>query len=241
MSSNNFLQKPSCANIEGSTGWPLRVFRPLLSRHAAFMPPVAYMEKERLNSYKPYTLGTPMPEPVSPNSTSPAWDPSSRTPGQGSSWGNAAWPEEREPTVHQWRFNQAIVGKEFLAEIKGKVKPVSVKVNKDGDFTKGKLNKVVPAKDVSVTRPHTHHTNRFLVLIGGHAGKWVRRVSHMFEGADINSPLTFTVAVVEIREGEEDLDTGNRLQFSSEVLAVTSEDGSSIERNTELRARLRAH
>lgn len=200
------------------------------------MPPIEYVEKERGERHEAYYASTPMPDPVVPNCISPAWDPCSRTPG-----GEGRWEQEKRTDYHEWRLSPAMVGKEFLAGIGENKTFTTLKINEQGQFTKGKFNKLVDPKDVNVKHPTTQHDNRWLVLSGGHAGKWVRRVRHVFEGGEKDSPLTFTVAVVQIREGEEDLETGEQLQVSSQALAITSEGAGSVARNAGLRARLRKH
>lgn len=228
------------------TQWPLRIAYPLTAKHGAFLPPIPYITKERHAKHQPFnnnTINTPMADPVTAGDTSPAWDPSSRTPGR-DIWRDANESLEKQDSTavatphNKWRLNPNIGDKEIIVDIKGMKTPVRVKVKGDGKITAVKTSINYAPQIVSLKHPTLRDHNRWLVIEGEHAGKWVRRVSYVQHGAKKDDPIVYTVAVVECREGAADYDTNERLQIAEKELALTYESPDSKKLHTKLREQL---
>lgn len=186
-----------------------------------------------------------MPDRIVPGSTSPAWDPSSRTPGHSTSahseWGNSLWPEEGDSsaTFTHWILNPKLVGKRIHGKYNDSF--VSVTPSANGELRINRRNgpgDVIQPVDFVPKHPTSRDHHRFVVIKGDHCGKYVRPISYRYIGSDSNSPVMMKVAVVELQHKAEDRLLEERLEIMAAEMSVADEKAAEKTLNATLRTRL---
>jgi len=179
-------------------------------------------------------------------SSSPAWDPSSRTP--------VATPDldlagpsievgqqlvtQRSHVVHPL-LDPRLVSKQFKVVANGgnfKQKEIVVGIALiSGQLSirhnKYKTSESLSPEWVSLKHPNPKCDNGLLVVIQGeHCGKHVRRIHHRFE----NEQVKMILAVVNRMEGTVDMLTGEQLELDAGQLCVSSETADEKKKNDTL-------
>lgn len=192
---------------------------------------------------------TPLPDSII--SSSPAWDPSSRTP--------IATPEldivgpnvelgrqlvtQRSHVVHPL-LDSRLVGKQFKVVANGgnfKQKEMVVDIALvSGQLSirqnKYKTSEAISPEWVSLKHPNPKRDNGLLVVIQGeHCGKHVRRIHHRFE----NEQVKMILAVVNRMEGTGDRLTGEQLELDASQVCVSFETSDEKKQNETLMTALR--
>jgi len=184
-------------------------------------------------------------------SSSPAWDPSSRTP--------VATPDldlarpsievgqqlvmQCSHVVHPL-LDPRLVGKQFKVVANGgnfKQKEIVVGIALiSGQLSirhnKYKTSESLSPEWVSLKHPNPKRDNGLLVVIQGeHCGKHVRQIHHQFE----NEQVKMILAVINRMEGTADTLTGEQLELDAGQLCVSSETADEKKKNDMLMTALR--
>ncbi|KIJ90484.1 hypothetical protein K443DRAFT_15198 [Laccaria amethystina LaAM-08-1] len=174
---------------------------------------------------------TPMPDSVI--SSTPAWDPSSRSP--------IATPDLVGPNIQLGQqlvtqpsrvvhplLDLRLVGKQFRVIANGgnfKEKEIVVVIalisgQPSIRFNRYKTSETVLPEWVSLKHPNPKRDNGLLVVVQGeHCGKHVRRIHHRYQ----DEQLKMVVAVVNRMEGTADRHTGEKLELDANQLCVSFE------------------
>jgi hypothetical protein len=186
------------------------------------------------NSPEPPQTGsaTPMPEPGL--SSTPAWDPSSRTPPyipdhRDSSPRHSPVPDppSQDMTQHPLLDLRLLNARPRVNVLGGKFKgeelTVQVESSNGRPVIQRSIYRTIETLDpgwVTPKHPNATRDNGLLVVIrGDHCGKYVRRIHHRYE----NNKAIIILAVVNRSVGIVDTFTGERLELDSSHLCVCEE------------------
>ena len=163
--------------------------------------------------------------------SSPAWNPSSRTPvphlpeteGVSCSHHTPIPPQEQGP-AHPLLDSQLIGAKMKVLVTGGKHKDKEMVVaveQMDGHlsirFSHYKTSGFLPPEQVSPKHPNPTRDNGLLVVIeGDHRGKYVRRIHHRYKDGQ---PIVVLAVIHRMEDGQESL-SGERLELSPNELCV---------------------
>jgi hypothetical protein len=177
--------------------------------------------------------------------SSPAWNPSSRTPVPpflGSEEASCSSPQQQGPT-HPL-LDSRLIGVKVKVLVNGgehKDKEMVVAVAQmDGRlsirFSHYNASGYLPPEQVSLKHPNAARDNGLLVVVeGDHLGKFVRRIHHR----DEDGQRIMMVAVVHRTDGGQESLTGEHLEFSSDELCVGYETKEEKQQNNGLMTGLR--
>lgn len=191
--------------------------------------------------------------PQQPFSSSPAWDPSSRTPQPGQEHGYeppAILASHCEPVSHdQGETHHVLLDRRLLnAPLKALVsggtynrKEVTVFIQDvDGHIRiqhkHYKKSITLNSEWVTPKYPNPTRDNGLLIVIkGDHCGKYVRRIHHRYEGED----AIVILGVVQRVVGQVDTLTGEQLELDISHLCLCDESKEDKKLNTSLMDALR--
>ncbi|KIK07881.1 hypothetical protein K443DRAFT_2098 [Laccaria amethystina LaAM-08-1] len=187
--------------------------------------------------------------PDSVISSTPAWDPSSRTP--------IATPDLVGPNIQLGQqlvtqpsrvvhplLDLRLVGKQFRVVANGgnfKEKEIAIVIalisgQPSIRFNRYKTSETVLPEWVSLKHPNPKRDNGLLVVVQGeHCGKHVRRIHHRYQ----DEQLKMVVAVVNRMEGTADRLTGEKLELDANQLCVSFETTDEKKQNDTLMTALR--
>ena len=209
--------------------------------YALIQPPHA-----SVSSHSPGNA-TPIPEPSLPSS--PAWDPSSRTPQPNSdnaepSPNSPPNPFDEGPSDSHVLLDLRLLGAQLRVSVTGgkfdhKELTASVR-SVDGQLSIQrqvyKSFQTLLPNWVTPKHPNPTHDNGLLVVIkGDHYGKYVRRIHHRYKGGE----AIVILAVVNRVAGHVDNLSGEQLELDISHLCVCEESKEEKERNRSLMDPLR--
>ena len=182
--------------------------------------------------------------------SSPAWNPSSRTPvphfpeteGASCSHPLPIAPQQQGP-AHPL-LDSRLIGTKMKVSVTGgehtgKEMVIAV-AQVDGRlsirFSHYKTSGFLPPEQVSPKHPNSMRDNGPLVVIGGdHCGKYVRRIHHRYEDG---RPIVMVAVIHRMEDGQESL-SGEHLEFSPNELCVGHETKEEKQWNNGLMSGLR--
>jgi len=197
--------------------------------------------------------------PTETSSTSPAWDPSSRTPSHDPAYSMPSTSVvsrhsisqvdqpaagSSQPQIQHLFLNPLLVGKKLNAIVNGgehkqKSLEVSISVLQERilmDHTKYGTSYRLQPEWVTPKHPSPTHDNGLLIVIkGDHCSKYVRRIHHRHNDAG----CTIVLAVTQRVEKAADTITDERLELAPEYLCTVSETKAEKDLNKELMKSLR--
>jgi hypothetical protein len=240
-----FLSVGIVTNFPSSSGLKLYDFAPPLSQ--LFKPLVSHPARARAPQETPVGSSTPMPDYIL---SSPAWNPSSRTPvphfleteEASCSHHPPISPQQQDP-AHPL-LDSRLIGAKMKVLVTGgehKDKEMVIAVAQvNGQlsirFSHYKTSGYLPPEQVSPKHPNPARDNGPLVVIAGdHCGKFVRRIHHRDEDGQ---RIMMVAVICRTDDGQESL-TGERLEFSSDELCVGNETKEEKQRNDGLMSGLR--
>ena len=226
-------------------------------RSRQFLPP---LQASQPSISSPLAPGGATPMPDCSTSLSPAWNPSSRTPGWEPSFDapTATLPSPisppiastsrvaavQEPPQHPL-LNPLLVGislKANITEKDEKVKEQNISIVENNGWPRlirtvyTTAVSLVPDR-VSVKHPNATRDNGLLVIIQGeHTGKYVRCIHHKYS----DRRASMILAVVRPVDGAADTLVEERLELDVDLLCVAAETKKQKDLNSLLRSQLRS-